>query len=127
MGKKCYRDSIGGVRIRVWTALRSNAGTEVIEPYRAPAPTLQLRATATAPGLLRPSSSCVGVVVGPGYGYYGPRFGFYRCAPILRPTRLLACSSSLAVMQNHAAAGADRGRVLAAFTARHALVLILLF
>ena len=57
-------------------AVRSNAGTEVIEPHRAPAPTYDY-----APPLPRPvfyaPPPVVGVVVAPGYGYYGPRFGAY--------------------------------------------------
>src|SRR5438874_12700685 len=60
-------------------ALRSNAGTEMIEPYRAPAPTYGY---APPPPPPRPiyyaPPPVVGVVVAPTYGYYGPRFGFYR-------------------------------------------------
>ena len=57
--------------------LRSNAGTEVIEPYRAPAPTYNYAPPPPRPVFYAPPP-VVGVVVAPGYGYYGPRFGFYR-------------------------------------------------
>jgi hypothetical protein len=59
----------------------SNAGTEMIEPYSAP-PTYNYvpppRPVVYAP---RP---VVGIVVAPPYGYYGPRFGFYRAHPFYR-------------------------------------------
>jgi hypothetical protein len=56
------------------SALRSNAGTEVIEPYRAPAPTYNYAPPPPRPVLYAPPPP-VSVVVVPGYGYYGPRFG----------------------------------------------------
>ncbi len=59
------------------SALRANAGTEVIEPYRAPAPTYNYAPPPPRPVFYAPPP-VVGVVVAPGYGYYGPRFGFYR-------------------------------------------------
>lgn len=57
------------------SALRANAGTEVIEPYRAPAPTYNYAPPPPRPVFYAPPP-VVGVVVGPGYGYYGPWFGF---------------------------------------------------
>ena len=60
------------------SAVRSNAGTEVIEPYRAPAPSYNY---APPPPPPRPvffvPPPVFGVVVGPSYGYYGPQFGYY--------------------------------------------------
>ena len=56
------------------SALRSNAGTEVIEPYSAPAPTYNY--APPRPVYYTPPPP-VGVVIYPAYGYYGPRFGFY--------------------------------------------------
>jgi hypothetical protein len=60
-------------------ALRSNAGTDMIEPYRAPAPTYNY---APPPPPPRPivyvvPPPVVGVVVAPAYGYYGRGYGFY--------------------------------------------------
>jgi len=57
------------------SALRANAGTEVIEPYRAPAPTYNYAPPPPRPVFYAPPP-VVAVVVAPGYGYYGPRFGF---------------------------------------------------
>jgi hypothetical protein len=59
-------------------ALRSNAGTEMIEPYRAPAPNYGYAPPPPRPIYYAPPPPVVGVVVAPSYGYYGPRFGFYR-------------------------------------------------
>src|SRR5437762_4192437 len=61
------------------SALRSNAGTEVIEPYRAPAPTYNYAPPPPPPPrpIFFPPPPVVGVVVGPTYGYYGPRFFGY--------------------------------------------------
>jgi hypothetical protein len=56
------------------SALRSNAGTEVIEPYRAPAPTYNYAPPPPRPVLYVPPPP-VRVVVVPAYGYYGPGFG----------------------------------------------------
>jgi hypothetical protein len=57
-------------------ALRSNAGTEMIEPYRAPAPTYNYAPPPPPPP--RPAlyfrPPVFSVVVAPGFGYYGPRF-----------------------------------------------------
>jgi hypothetical protein len=59
------------------SVLRSNAGTEIVEPYGAPAPTYNY---APPPPPPRPifyvPPPVVGVVVAPTY-YYGPRFGYY--------------------------------------------------
>ena len=57
------------------SALRSNAGTEMIEPYRAPAQTYNYAPPPPPPRpflYIRPP--VFGVVVAPGFGYYGPRF-----------------------------------------------------
>ena len=51
------------------SVLSSNAGTEVIERYSAPAPTYNYAPPPPVP---------VNVLIYPAYGYYGPRFGFYR-------------------------------------------------
>ncbi len=58
------------------SALRSNAGTEVIDRYSAPAPNYNYlpppRPVYYAP---RPR---VNVLIFPAYGYCGPRFGVHR-------------------------------------------------
>ena len=58
------------------TVPRSNAGTEMIEPYSAPRPTYNYPPPPPRPVFYAPPP-VVGVFVGPGYGYYGPRFGAF--------------------------------------------------
>ncbi len=58
------------------SALRSRAGTEMIEPYSAPASTYNYAPPPPRPVYYAPPPP-VGVVIYPAYGYYGPRFGFY--------------------------------------------------
>jgi hypothetical protein len=60
------------------SALRSNAGTEVIEQYRAPAPTYSYAPPPPRPIFYAPPPPVGVVVIHPAYGYYGPRFGLYR-------------------------------------------------
>jgi hypothetical protein len=50
------------------SALRSNAGTEVIDRYSA----------APAPAYNYAPPPPVNVLIFPAYGYYGPRFGVHR-------------------------------------------------
>jgi hypothetical protein len=58
------------------SALRSNAGgTDVVEPYRAPAPTYHYPPPPRPVVCVPPVR--VGFFIGPGYGFYGPRFGFF--------------------------------------------------
>ena len=59
------------------TAPRSNAGTDVIEPYRAPARTYNYAPPRWRPVVFVPPVS-FGVAIGPAYRFYGPRFGFVR-------------------------------------------------
>jgi hypothetical protein len=56
------------------SALRSNAGTEMIEPYRAPAPTYNYAPPPPPRPVLYIRPPVFGVVVAPGFGFYGPRF-----------------------------------------------------
>ena len=59
-------------------ALCSNAGTDVIEPYRAPAPTYNYAPPPPRPIFYAPPLPVgFGFAVGPRYRYYGPRFGWY--------------------------------------------------
>jgi hypothetical protein len=55
--------------------LRSNAGTEMIEPYSAP-PAYNYAPPPPRPIVYAPPP-VVGVVVAPTFGYYGPRFVGY--------------------------------------------------
>ena len=71
MGKKCFVMVLAVFALAFGTTVRSNAGTDMIEPYRAPAPSYNY----APPPPPRPVR--VGVVIGPGYGYYGPGYGYY--------------------------------------------------
>jgi hypothetical protein len=79
MGKKCFVMALAVFACGFGTALRSNAGTEMIEPYRAPAPSYNYvpppppRPVYFVP----PPPVRVGVVIGPAFGYYGRGYGFY--------------------------------------------------
>lgn len=79
MGKKCFVMVLAVFALAFGTAVRSNAGTDMIEPYRAPAPSYNY----APPPPPRPVYYVplppvrVGVVIGPGYGYYGSGYGFY--------------------------------------------------
>ncbi len=57
-------------------ALRSNAGTEVIDRYSAPAPAYNYPPP-PRPVYYAPPPP-VSVLIFPAYGYYGPRFGVHR-------------------------------------------------
>jgi hypothetical protein len=59
------------------SALRSNAGTEVVEPYRAPAPNYNYVPPPPPPRPIFFAPPVVGVVIGPRYGYYGRGYGYY--------------------------------------------------
>jgi hypothetical protein len=68
MGKKCFVMTLAVFALGFGTALRSNAGTDMIEPYRAPAPSYNY----APPPPPRP------VFYAPAFGgYYGPGYGFY--------------------------------------------------
>ncbi len=59
-------------------ALRSNAGTEVIDRYSAPAPAYNYAPPPPRPVYYAPPPVPVNVLIYPAYGYCGPRFGFSR-------------------------------------------------
>ncbi len=61
------------------SAIRSNGGTEVIEPYRAPAPRYNYAPPPPPPRpiFFAPPLPVFGVVIGPRYGYYGRGYGYY--------------------------------------------------
>jgi len=76
MGKKLVLISFGLFVLAFGSAPRSNAGTEVIEPYRAPAPTYNYAPPPPRPIVYAPPP-VVGVVVAPAFGFYGRRYGYY--------------------------------------------------
>ena len=75
MGKKITVTALAMLAFGFGFALRSNAGTEMVEPYRAPAPTYNYAPPPRPVLYVRPP--VFGFVIAPGFGYYGPRFGFY--------------------------------------------------
>jgi len=99
MGKKLTVTALAVLAFGFGIAPRSNAGTEMIEPYRAPAPSYNYAPPPPPPRpVLYAPPPVVGIVVAPAYGYYGRGNGFYGGPPVVRPTRLLArASPSLAI------------------------------
>jgi hypothetical protein len=77
MAKKIIVTAMAVFAFGFGSALRSNAGTEMIEPYRAPAPTYNYTPPPPRPILYVPPPA-VGVVVAPRYRVFGPRFVAYR-------------------------------------------------
>lgn len=77
MGKQMIVTALAVLAFGFGSALRSNAGTEMIEPYRAPAQTYNYAPPPPPRPVLYVRPPVFGVVIGPGYGYYGPRFRFY--------------------------------------------------
>ena len=77
MGKKSIVITLAVFAFGFGSALRSNAGTDMIEPYNAPAPTYNYAPPPPPRPVLYVPPPVVGVVIDPGYGYYGPRFGVY--------------------------------------------------
>ena len=75
MGKKFIVTGLAVLAFGFGSAMRSNAGTEVIEPYRAPAPTYNYAPPPPRPVFFVPPP-VFGVVVGPRYGYYGRGYGY---------------------------------------------------
>jgi hypothetical protein len=78
MGKKIMVIGLAMCALGFGSALRLNAGTEVIEPYRAPAPRYNYAPPPPPrPIVYAPPLPFFGVVVGPRYGYYGRGYGYY--------------------------------------------------
>ena len=77
MGKKSWVIALAVFAFGFGSALRSNAGTDMVEPYRAPAPAYNYAPPPPRPVVYVPPVR-FGVFVGPAFGgYYGPRFGYY--------------------------------------------------
>jgi hypothetical protein len=79
MGRKIIVIALAVFAFGFGSALRSNAGTEVIEPYRAPVPRYNYAPPPPPPRpiVYAPPLPVFGVVVGPRYGYYGLGYGYY--------------------------------------------------
>lgn len=78
MGKKCFVMALALFAFEFGTALRSNAGTDMVEPYQAPARSYNYAPPPPRPVYYVPPPPIrIGVFFGPGYGYYGPRYGYY--------------------------------------------------
>src|SRR5215472_5381032 len=79
MGKKLMAIGLTVFAFGFGTALRLNAGTDMIEPYRAPAPAYNYAPPPPPPprpvAFLPPLR--IGVFFGPGFGYYGQGYGYY--------------------------------------------------
>jgi hypothetical protein len=74
MGKKLIVITLAVFAFAFGCVLRSNAGTEMIEPYRAPARTYSYVPPPPPRPVLYFRPPTFGVFFGPGFGYYGPRF-----------------------------------------------------
>jgi hypothetical protein len=70
MGNKCFVMTLAVLAFGFGTALRSNAGTDTIEPYRAPAPTYNYAPPPPRPVFYAPPPP-IGVVIGPRFGFFG--------------------------------------------------------
>jgi len=73
MGKKCFVMTLAVFAFGFGTGLRSNAGTDMIEPYRAPAPSYNYAPPPPPRPVLYVPRPVVGVLVAPGFGYYSSR------------------------------------------------------
>jgi hypothetical protein len=86
MRKKIIVIALAAFAFALGSAPRSNAGTEIVEPYSAP-PAYNYAPPPPRPVVFVPRP-VVGVVVAPAFGFFGPRFGFYRARRFYgRPVR----------------------------------------
>ncbi|HEY4273589.1 MAG TPA: hypothetical protein VGM65_16435 [Candidatus Udaeobacter sp.] len=76
MGKQMIVTAMAVFAFAFGSALHSNAGTEMIEPYRAPAQTYNYAPPPPPPPrpvfYFRPP--VFSFAIAPGFGFYGPRF-----------------------------------------------------
>jgi hypothetical protein len=77
MKKKLVLITLAVFAFAFGTAPRSNAGTDMVEPYRVPARTYNYAPPPPPRPVVYVPPVRFGVFIGPGYGYYGPRFGFF--------------------------------------------------
>jgi hypothetical protein len=83
MGKKLVPITLAVFAFGFGLVLRSNAGTDIVEPYRAPASTYNY-APPPRPVVYGPPVS-IGIGFGPAWGFYGPRWGFFHGHRFFRP------------------------------------------
>jgi hypothetical protein len=76
MGKKLIVIALAMFAFGFGNTPRSNAGTEIVEPYNAPAPNYSYAPPPPRPVYYIPPP-LVRVVVAPADGYYGPRFAYF--------------------------------------------------
>lgn len=76
MGKKYFVIALAVLAFGFATAPRSNAGTDMIEPYQAPAPRYNYAPPPRPRPVVFVPPVRVGVFFGPGFGWYGPRWGW---------------------------------------------------
>src|SRR5215469_15367379 len=77
MGKKIIATVLTVFAFGFGFVLRSNAGTDMIEPYRAPAPSYNYAPPPPPRPVFFVPRPVFGVVVTPGIGFYGGGYGFY--------------------------------------------------
>jgi hypothetical protein len=77
MGKQIIVIALGVFAFGFGTVLRSNAGTDMIEPYRAPAPSYNYAPPPPPRPVFYVPPPVFGVVVAPAFGFYGRGYGFY--------------------------------------------------
>lgn len=78
MGKQFIVITLAVLAFTFATALRSDAGTDMIEPYRAPAPNYNYAPPPPPRPVVYVPPVRFGIFVAPAFGgYYGPRFGYY--------------------------------------------------
>ena len=76
MGKKCFVIALAIFGFGFGTAVRSNAGTDMVEPYQAPARSYNYAPPPPRPVVFVPPVR-IGVFFGPAFGWYGPRWGYW--------------------------------------------------
>ena len=84
MGKKLVVITLAVFAFLFGSTPRLNAGTETVEPYRAPARTYNYGPPPPRPVVYGPPVS-IGFAIGPAWGFYGPRFGFFPGRRFFRP------------------------------------------
>ena len=77
MGNKSFVMGLAVLALGFGTAVRSNAGTDMVEPYRAPAPRYNYAPPPPPRPVFFVPPIRIGFAFGPGFGYYGPRYGYY--------------------------------------------------
>ena len=77
MGYKCFVMALAVFAFGFGSAPRSNAGTDMVEPYRAPARNYNYAPPPPPRPVVYVPPVRFGVAIGPPFGFYGPRFGFF--------------------------------------------------